>query len=190
MKKLLLTLFIVAPALSMAQAIVLPRDSTTKQISFQEVVQVPGATKDELYTRAREWFAKTFKSSKDVIQMDDRIAGKIIGKGSGNGLTGNILLITSFWLNYTVSITIKDGRYRYEITDFTTEDEPSYSSNRGVLNLDFLIDYKAAKKNDGSYIDMYEGYFQEALSTGTNISKSLKEALAQPAKGIKSKDDF
>ena len=38
-------------------------------------------TKDILFVRANEWFAIKFVSANDVIQMIDKDAGKIVGKG-------------------------------------------------------------------------------------------------------------
>ena len=67
MKKLLLFILLL-PVFSFAQ-------------QYSEVVEVPGKTADQLYSSAREWFAITFKSAKDVIQMEDPTNKKIIGKG-------------------------------------------------------------------------------------------------------------
>jgi hypothetical protein len=81
---------------------------------------VPGVSKDELYLRAREWFARTFVSAQALIQMDDKAAGKIIGKGLSEDVR-NGFIRTAYTIYYTVSITVKEGRYRYEITDFYRE---------------------------------------------------------------------
>ena len=103
--------------------IILPGDSEGN-IFFEEVVKVDSnLTKQELYVNAKEWFAKTFVSAQDVIQMDDKEVGRIIGKGNmeynstiyygSNGTKG--------WIRYTVTIQVKDGRYKYEISNFVHE---------------------------------------------------------------------
>lgn len=94
---------------------------------YSEVVQAQGETSDALYVKAREWFAITFNSANNVLQMDDPIAGKLIGKGafhvsesyvSGNGLMA--VPITIEWRpNFTIAVSIRDGRYKYDITDIT-----------------------------------------------------------------------
>lgn len=66
------------PVLSIAQ---LQIDSISKKAEYTGIVQVAGVSKEELYTRARSWFVKTYKDADVVIQMDDKDAGKIIGKG-------------------------------------------------------------------------------------------------------------
>src|SRR6185312_12849833 len=90
----------------------LPVDPSTHLITYTGVVQVSG-TQSELYSRAREWFAKTYNSAQSVIQMDDK--DKIVGKP----------LMIAYYKNYhfgriyyTVSVYLKDGKYKYEFTNF------------------------------------------------------------------------
>ena len=58
MKKLALLLFLFFPFYANSQ-------------SYSKVIEVPGKTADHLYSSAREWFALTFKSANNVLQMDD-----------------------------------------------------------------------------------------------------------------------
>lgn len=95
----------------------LPHDSLTGKISFEGVELIDSSiNKNILYIAARSWFAISFKSSTDVIQMEDKDAGKIIGKG-------NVILDLPqadeySRLSFTITIQIKHGRYKYTITDF------------------------------------------------------------------------
>ena len=98
-----------------------PIDSITNKITYSEIIYLDNSSnKQDLFLRAREWFAKTFNSSNNVIQMQDKEDGILIGKGSMEvflkalGMTsgGN-------YFNFTISMHFKDGRYKYEITDFT-----------------------------------------------------------------------
>lgn len=57
----------------------LPFISNAQQ--YTEVVNANGKSSDQLYSTAREWFAESFKSANNVLQMDDPVAGKLIGKG-------------------------------------------------------------------------------------------------------------
>ncbi len=100
------------------QDIVLPSDSTGKTI-YTEVVPVDSTSKNELYLRAKEWFARSYNSSKSVIQIDDKEAGVISGKAFTKvfvtmmGVTkhaGNI--------HYSVTVYFKNNRYKYEIKDW------------------------------------------------------------------------
>ncbi|HZK94376.1 MAG TPA: DUF4468 domain-containing protein [Prolixibacteraceae bacterium] len=112
MRKLLLVLLF-SPLLSFAQ-------------EYSEVVEVPGKSVDQLYSSAREWFALTFKSATDVLKMDDPIAGKLIGKGSSHisesYVTDGLIKVPiklDWYPSYTISIAIKDGRYKCIIAEIT-----------------------------------------------------------------------
>lgn len=113
----------------------LPIDETTGKITFADVVHVSdSATADEIYVRAREWFARTYRSSQDVLQMDDRESGRIIGKA--------IFLVThralganypSGHFQYTISIIARDGRYRYEVSDFYHNGDGNKINGAGLV---------------------------------------------------------
>src|ERR1035437_2334407 len=104
MKILLTTFLLISLTGAFAQAPNLPIDSTTNLITYTEVVKAD-SNKTELYSRAREWFAKTYKSSAKVIQMDDKESGKIVGKAVmqvyHKALGSNH---KSGYINYTISI--------------------------------------------------------------------------------------
>ena len=92
----------------------LPINETTGKVTYEDIVKLEGIEKDVLYIRANEWFAKTFKLANAVIQVQDKEAGKIIGRGS--------ISVTNLGYDYgvfefTLSFTAKEGRYKYVITD-------------------------------------------------------------------------
>jgi hypothetical protein len=118
---IILTFLSVSIAFGQKESLTLPVDSATNKITYSDVVHVDSfSSKLELFSRAKEWFTKTYKSSTSVIQMEDREDGKIIGKGLLKVYMTTILgsKLESGYINYTISIYTKDGRYKYEITDF------------------------------------------------------------------------
>jgi hypothetical protein len=58
----------------------LPYDTDTHLISYQGVVEVQGATKDQLYTRAYDWRLRTFRTSNNVVQQHE--ADQVVGSGA------------------------------------------------------------------------------------------------------------
>jgi hypothetical protein len=123
MKKALFLCLTLLPLISWAQDIFqgIPRDSVSGKIVYEGVVQVPGASKQELYMRAQEWAVKTFRSAKDVLQVQDASGGRLIAKAC---YEKPYYILASRFVNYfwhTVKVDVKDGRYRYEITDFYIE---------------------------------------------------------------------
>jgi hypothetical protein len=90
-------------------------------------------TKDDLYVKAHEWLAKTFVSANDVIQMQDKDAGKLIGKGALSIQTDNGVLmggVKTSYVRYTLSITVKTGKYKCVISDFTPDKNSPFVNNR------------------------------------------------------------
>lgn len=119
MQKLILTTAIIVIASITSIAQLLPVDPESKLITYSEVVQIDNVSKDELYSRANEWFAKYYKSANAVLQMNNQENGKLVGKP----LT--TVFVTALGreyeighVKYTITISCKDGRYKYEITDF------------------------------------------------------------------------
>lgn len=83
-------------------------------LEFSEVVQATGVSKDELYNRARNWVVQTYNSANDVIQLADKESGQITVKA----LILSKFKIFNMKTAYTMSIYIKDGRYKYIFSDF------------------------------------------------------------------------
>lgn len=96
-----------------------PLDEETGRYSYQDVVSVEGVPDDDLYSRAKAWVATAYTSANDVIQLDDAAAGRLIVKGN--------FAITYYldraWIHHTLTVEVKDGRYRYTLTDFVFENE-------------------------------------------------------------------
>ncbi|GAB3324580.1 hypothetical protein GCM10027299_21960 [Larkinella ripae] len=94
-------------------------DSVTKGIVFKGVVQVPGATAEQLYTRAKAFVFRTFMNADAVIQVDDKPGGLLAGKGllRPAPTVGNMLLTGDLQYYTPFEIRVKDGRYRYEIAN-------------------------------------------------------------------------
>ena len=80
MKKLLFALAVIS-TIQQVFSQELPISEKTGKVCYEDVVKVEGVSASDLYVRANEWFAKTFNSANAVIQMQDKEAGKIIGKG-------------------------------------------------------------------------------------------------------------
>lgn len=98
--------------------------SSIETLTFSEVVKVDSLiTSNELFFRAQTWFVDMFKNSKEVIQLADKENGKIIGKGSFdyNSRVFSGSETTKGLIRFTIIISLKSGRYKYEFTDFIHE---------------------------------------------------------------------
>jgi hypothetical protein len=99
-----------------AQDIIMP--TKDGKIVFEFIHDSIGKSKIDIYTAAKVWFVAAFNSSNDVLQMDDKENGLLIGKGIfyiySTGLGA------SRWPCYfTVSITAKDNKYLAEFINFS-----------------------------------------------------------------------
>ena len=89
-------------------------------LTYTDVVSVEGIPQKELYNRAKIWLAETYNSAQDVIQMDDKEAGILIGHATMK-FTSNIFSgsgMTKGYINYKIKISVKDNKYKYEFTDY------------------------------------------------------------------------
>lgn len=92
-------------------------DPATNLLTYSEVVEVNGVGKNELYVRANTWFTRAFKNSKAVLQLEDKEAGKLIGKGNiSTTIKVPIVGMTDAgYVDMTVTVQCKDGKYKYTI---------------------------------------------------------------------------
>lgn len=153
----------------------LPRNSAGK-ITFEETVAIDSATKDQLYSRARNWMTTYYKS--DKFSVSNQADGELVHDGSflksykmpGGGLESNNHV-------YTVSISVKDGKYKYSLTDISIEDKRQKMPIEDAYSLIEMLGDKKYKR----YVD------QQVYSGFADAIKSLKAAMAAD---IKSKSDW
>jgi len=86
----------------------------SEQLQIQEVIEV-NQPQDTLYVRAMDWLAKTFRSSKKVIQYEDKVAGRIVGKGIMKVTYLKAFGALDTW--FTLTLEIKDNKVRVTISD-------------------------------------------------------------------------
>lgn len=169
--KYLIALFALVSLCASAQTR-LPMDSATKQYSYSEVVIVDSTSKDELYLRAKEWFANSFKSANDVLQMDDKEAGKLIGKGNTDIHVKSVGLTVPVMLKFTVKVTAKDNRYRYEITNLIYR---NYANEYNLNPTD--VPAEDFQFKNGKATKMQQQYIDQTDATVKALIASLKTAM-------------
>lgn len=96
-------------------------------VSYQETMSVD-RTKDQLYYNAKDWFVYTYKSANHVIQLDDQANGKLVGKG----VFSVPYALSYVDVGYTVTVEVKDGKYRYFIDQFSVNVPPYNRLPKGI----------------------------------------------------------
>ncbi len=119
MKATILILIAALPLVGFSQKVIDVFPTLDGKTTYEDVVSVDSfANKTELYNRAMIWMAKNYVSANDVIQVSDKEEGRIIGKGTiridMSGLVERIV-----YVDHTISIYTKDGKYKYIITDLS-----------------------------------------------------------------------
>lgn len=84
------------------------------------VIQAKGKSVAEIYASVKVWVATVFNSANDVIQMDDAQNGIMICKGRFHYKApgGVNLRSMSGYVDYTMKVQVREGRYKVTIGDF------------------------------------------------------------------------
>ena len=122
----------------------------------QQVVvhEVMGKDKATIFNSARSWFATTFRDSKAVLEVQDKEAGQLMGKGVVMDVIKGTL---GGGIRVMISIDIKDGKYR-------TTMEP--------------LGFKSVSGSERS-LEQYE--LSDALAGCKRLDDDLAAYLAKPA---------
>ncbi len=98
--------------------------------SFFFINDAPGQKKDTLFFNAKQWIAESFKSSKAVIDLEDKAEGVIVGNGvipyPTKDCAGACELIASWKYRFKVKIDLKDNRYRMSFSEIEFFSIPAY----------------------------------------------------------------
>lgn len=87
-------------------------------LTYTQVIDCPGKTKDQLYVLLNYWYTNTFNDAKSVIQLNDKDLGCIIGKGFMAGIAGHSGGTNTYVVNVEpiIKTDIKDGKVRVTYT--------------------------------------------------------------------------
>lgn len=89
-----------------------------KSLTYVQVVEAPGKTKEQLYVALNYWYTTTFKDGKSVIQLNDKEEGVIIAKGFVAGIAHHVGGMNHYNVNLTpiIKTDIKNGKIRITYT--------------------------------------------------------------------------
>jgi hypothetical protein len=167
------------PKLRAAWVNPLPKDSVSGKVSYQGVVQVPGATQAALYARAKKWFETAPGPTPMTMETQNATAGKITGKTSElvmqNFLGANVQV--PLWR--TITIQVKPGRFRYQITDF------AFDSGKGLAPVTPLENYLTPNDltfdSNGYPKPVLQSTIEAIQRSGRQQATAIRQALAGKA---------
>jgi hypothetical protein len=147
----------------------IPLDKITKLISYTEVVQLKSLSTKVLYKRAFDWFNTYYKNPTDVIREADSTKGTIVGKSRfkiSNAPDKKGLRTDAGLIMYTIKVSVREGRYKYEITELNQK-AASYSPLEPWLDT-----------SSKTYNPAYPGYFEQIDTEIRDAIESLKRAMS------------
>lgn len=158
---------------------------------LNEVVEVESATADQLYAAGQQWFATTYRSAQDVVQLADREDHIIVGRGSIN-YTAPSVKMSCFTgtISYTVKLETKDGRYRLSLSGFEHRQKPGNSPTCRLGLLTTADEFKSTGLGKGAYNDAWDGVRLRADLEAKRIAGSVRGALAKPAETVPREEDW
>lgn len=115
---MLLFLLVLRPGQpAVAQTALLPTDSLSGKVAYQGVIAVPGVPADALYGRARGWLARYLAAS--AVTLADPAGGQLVARY--HSVYTKRFLLGQYPMDVwrTLTVSVRAGRYRYELTDFT-----------------------------------------------------------------------
>ena len=115
-------------------------------VTFEGVVEVPKMPKGLLFENAKSWIASYYKSPR-TIQEEDDMAGTISTKSMfriksepGGTKPGGVI-------NYTMDIKVKEGEYKFSISNLRHSDKTENIGSGGKLERsEPLCGYKEMKE--------------------------------------------
>lgn len=153
----------------------LPVDSITKKITYEKVVEVKNASAGQLYSRINDWFKSYYKNPTEVIRENDSTKFRIVGKPRFR--MSNPTVGKDEQVQYTITVAARDGRFKYELTDFNWKQISYYACEH-------WIDTKAA-----GYSPAYNEYLLNLDKTANEVIGALINA-ATHEKAVKDKDNW
>lgn len=123
--------------------------SAQENLTFWTVIKTDSVGKATIFASINDWFASSYNSAKDVIQMADKDAGIIIGNGSIEYNPKNLMLSCyTGYIKYTIKVYVKDNRYKVVLTNFihTVNAGNSSSCELGIITTDDVYTIKGMNK--------------------------------------------
>lgn len=179
MKTLTLAILLFFSAACFAQEKPLSNDDRGKLI-YYEVVTVKDASKDSLNARATGFFKKSSKSLKLKSQESDSVfqaEGKLI-----INKTAMVLSRPSGEVLYNFYAEIRDGKYRFWLTDFNfiPYQRDRYGNFVPSTSVGTPLETRPGKLNAAEWA----GYLKATTSAANVFAKRFKEAMMDKAVAV------
>ena len=167
-KEIALLLFLISGLHIYSQDTVtlLPIDSETNKIKFQEVVDENGA-KSELFKRCIYWLNSYYKDATRITTVRDEPTGKIVGRHQFriHYVDGDNIKHAAGMIKYEFTIELRDDKYRYTFDKIVLKSKTNMPVEKWL------------NKDDPAYDQRWEQYLEQIADYVQKWSTSLKESM-------------
>jgi hypothetical protein len=124
-----------AVGIALIACLITPTSASAQPFSA-EIIRPAALPKDPLFTQTVLWIAESFRSAKDVIQLQDKELGTIVANGAFDMNIGALSFMpaVNVPVSYKVRIDMRDNRYRMTFSDvrvsFDGRPKPIEETNR------------------------------------------------------------
>lgn len=165
------------PVFSFGQFNSIPtKDAET--IYVDTIYKIDSVSKSELYSRAKIWLSDYFKSSKAVIDLDDKDNGILICKGMHE-----IVVLTPLKIEFTtrcystIRISLKDNKTRIEIYDVYYKNYSHYAGGTLIQETETYPTTWFLPKIGKRLVITCEGYRDKTLEVINGLCSSIEKGL-------------
>lgn len=147
--------------------------ASSQNLSFSNVFQAEGKSSQEIYAAVKLWSATAFAEAKAATQVDDSENCLISFSSNIQYQYGSISMAAyDGWINFTLTIQCRDGRYKVEMSNINHENKPTAtkSCRLGVIAAD-ENSYKSFNKKVASDIKIKTAALYDSICG--NIEKSV-----------------
>jgi len=173
MRKILLLLFVFCASCSFAQ----------KPIECDTIIECPGLTADQIYSRMKYFVADNFKSAQNVIQLDDKEEHHLLCKGNirleVRSLTWSML---DGVINFTLDLQAKDGKYRLIMRDFYHDNFNKKFGERWSMGYVYTEVPDGFKKGKKPYNEMKKRAMPLIIDTMAMTIAKLSHSISESPK--------
>jgi hypothetical protein len=145
------------------------------EYKYQEVVDVPNQTPNEIFINLQTAINLVYNSAPDVIQFEDKDAGKIIGKALFHyegpdkyiytGSEGNV--------TYTFLFDVKEGKYRMTVENIKQE------GPFGTFTNSERFEGRYKGWGDAKKQTVYQNYKESVINYLTDLGQSIKSKVVK-----------
>lgn len=165
----------------------IPYDSVTNLIVYTDIVHLENLNSKEIYDKAKVWILSTLKTGDEMTELNDETNSLLVGTGNIKlkDFVHDLRIVKMYHqnciLNFKVMIQIKDGRYKYTISNFafsSTIVVPNSGSRTFISPLEFLKVNESKKENFIKYEQEFNSDVKEEADKQIRILiNSLKSNI-------------